>query len=83
MEGNGVPSDSLAPTIHITPQSPNSNHVLEDNLHQLARIQERIQEMRMSNARANLNVTSTNSKGRLSTSCPSLNDSCEAIDQGK
>ena len=46
---------------------------------QLARIQERIQEMRMSNARANLNVTSTNNKGRLSTSCPSLNESTEAI----
>ena len=33
----------------------------------------------MANAQANLNVTSTNSKSRLSTSCPSLNESCEAI----
>ena len=60
LEGNGVPSDSLAPTIHITPQSPNSNHVLEDNLLQLAQIQEHIQGLRMANAQANLNVTSTN-----------------------
>ena len=50
----------------------------EDNLLQLARIQERIQEMRMANAQANLNVTSTNNKSRLSTSCPSLNESSEA-----
>lgn len=45
---------------------------------QLARIQERIQEMRMANAQANLNVTSTNNKSRLSTSCPSLNESSDA-----
>ena len=37
----------------------------EDNLLQLARIQERIQEMRMANAQANLNVTSTNNKGNF------------------
>lgn len=52
--------------------------IAEDNLVQLARIQERIQEMRMANAQANLNVTSTNNKSRLSTSCPSLNESSDA-----
>ena len=57
--GNGT-NDTLVPAIHITPQSPNSNHVLEDNLLQLAQIQEHIQGLRMANAQANLNVTSTN-----------------------
>ena len=26
--GNGANSDNLVPTIHITPQSPNGNHIL-------------------------------------------------------
>ena len=75
--GSAVAMENLVPTIHITPQSPNGNHVLEDNLLQLSRIQERIQEMRIANAQGNLNIR--DNRGRLSTSCPSLNESLEAL----
>ena len=78
MNGSGATMENLVPTIHITPQSPNGNHVLEDNILQVARIQERIQEMRIANAHGNLNVSET--RGRLSTSCPSLNESLEALE---
>ena len=75
---SGATMENLVPTIHITPQSPNGNHVLEDNILQVARIQERIQEMRIANAHGNLNVSEN--RGRLSTSCPSLNESLEALE---
>ena len=78
--GSAVAMENLVPTIHITPQSPNGNHVLEDNLLQLSRIQERIQEMRIANAQGNLNIS--DNRGRLSTSCPSLNESLEALASG-
>ena len=52
--------------------------ITEDSILQISRIQDRIQEMRISNAQANLEVNS-NQKNRLSTSCPSLNDSADPM----
>ena len=52
--------------------------ISEDSILQISRIQDRIQEMRISNAQANLEVNS-NQKNRLSTSCPSLNDSADPM----
>ena len=46
---------------------------------QISRIQDRIQEMRISNAQATLEVNNSNQKNRLSTSCPSLNESADPV----
>ena len=53
--------------------------ITEDSILQISRIQDRIQEMRISNAQANLEVNNSNQKNRLSTSCPSLNDSADPM----
>ncbi len=55
----------------------------EDNLLQLSRIQQRIQEMRVQNAQNTLDVNNSgdgqSKDNRLSNSCPSLNNSSDMI----
>ena len=48
---------------------------------QISRIQDRIQEMRINNAQANLEINSNQKSNnhRLSTSCPSLNESSDPL----
>ncbi len=83
----------VVPTINVSKPSSNNNgnHILEENLLQLAEIHENIQRMRLENAaeaarnqQASFIAASglSPANGRLSTSCPSLNETPDLMENG-